>query len=61
MTLERVSDGVKVTAEGLRGKPIVNYGGLFVWLEEDAGSAAEDFDRSRRRCRTSAVERTKAN
>src|SRR5260221_422241 len=34
VTLQRVSEGIEVTAEGLRGKPIVNYGGLFVWLEE---------------------------
>jgi hypothetical protein len=34
VTLERVSIGIVVTAEGLRGKPVVNYGGLFVWLEE---------------------------
>jgi len=36
VTLERVSQGVEVTAKGLTGKPIVNYGGLFVWLKEDA-------------------------
>ena len=34
VTLARVSSGVKVVAEGLHGKPIVNCGGLFVWLEE---------------------------
>ena len=34
VTLQRVSTGIEVTAEGLRGKPIVNYGGLFVWLGE---------------------------
>ena len=34
VTLERVSSGVKVTAEGLLRKPIVNPSGLFVWLEE---------------------------
>jgi len=34
VTLERVSTGIVVTAEGLRGKSFVNYGGLFVWLEE---------------------------
>jgi hypothetical protein len=34
VTLQRVSEGIEVTAEGLRGEPIVNYGGLFVWLEE---------------------------
>jgi|WetSurMetagenome_2_1015567.scaffolds.fasta_scaffold17619_3 hypothetical protein len=35
VTLERVSDGVKVKAQGLQGKPIVNAGRLFVWLDED--------------------------
>jgi hypothetical protein len=35
VTLERVTQGVEVTATGLTGKPIVNYGGLFVWLKED--------------------------
>jgi len=37
VTLERVSENVVVTAVGLRGKPVVNYGGLFVWLKEDLG------------------------
>jgi hypothetical protein len=35
VTLSRVSQGVTVKAEGLRGKPTVNVGGLFVWLQED--------------------------
>jgi hypothetical protein len=35
VTLERVSDGVRITADGLRGKPYVNSGGMFVWLDED--------------------------
>jgi hypothetical protein len=35
VTLSRVTEGVKVTAEGLKGKPLVNTGGSFVWLEED--------------------------
>jgi hypothetical protein len=35
VTLERISQGIKVIAEGLEGKPIVNSSGLFVWLEED--------------------------
>jgi hypothetical protein len=35
VTLERVSDGVKVTGEGLAGKPYVNSSGMFVWLDED--------------------------
>lgn len=35
VTLERVAQGVKVTAEGLQGKPIVNHGGVFVWMQED--------------------------
>ena len=37
VTLDRVSQGVKVTAHGLQGEPIVNTSGLFVWLEEDIG------------------------
>ena len=36
VTLERVSQDVEVVAQGLTGKPIVNGGGLFVWLNEDA-------------------------
>lgn len=35
VTLERVSRGVTVTADGLLRKPIVNASGLFVWLDED--------------------------
>jgi hypothetical protein len=35
VTLERVSQGVEVTAHGLTGKPKVNGGGLFVWVNED--------------------------
>ena len=36
VTLTRVSEGVEVVAEGLRQrKPIVNGGGVFVWLSED--------------------------
>jgi hypothetical protein len=37
VTLERVSQGVSVVADGLRGIPVVNAGGLFVWREEDFG------------------------
>ncbi|MEO8186105.1 MAG: hypothetical protein ABI580_01925 [Burkholderiaceae bacterium] len=35
VTLERVAQGIEVTAKGLTGKPIVNESGLFVWLQED--------------------------
>lgn len=35
VTLARVSEGVKLVAYGLRGQPVVNAGGLFVWLKED--------------------------
>ena len=35
VTLERVAHGVKVVAEGLQGKPVVNHGGVFVWMQED--------------------------
>lgn len=35
VTLERVSQGVEVTADGLSGKPKINGGGLFVWVNED--------------------------
>lgn len=38
VTLARVSDGVKVVADGLSRKPIVNASGLFVWLEEEIGN-----------------------
>ena len=34
VTLERVAQGVTVTAVGLAGPPIVNGGGLFVWLRQ---------------------------
>lgn len=37
VTLATVSQGVRVVAEGLKGKPIVNASGLFVWLQEDLG------------------------
>jgi hypothetical protein len=37
VTLFRVSQGVEVVADGLRGKSSVNSGGLFVWLQEDIG------------------------
>jgi hypothetical protein len=37
VTLDRVSQGVKVVAAGLQGKPIVSASGLFVWLQEDFG------------------------
>ena len=60
VTLERVSEGVEVIAEGLHGKPIVNAGGLFVWLEEDRISCR----RSRSipaRCRTRRSSVTKAD
>jgi hypothetical protein len=35
VTLSRISNGVKVVADGLEGKPTVNASGLFVWLKED--------------------------
>ena len=35
VTLERVAHGVKVVAEGLQNKPVVNHGGVFVWMQED--------------------------
>ncbi|HYV37037.1 MAG TPA: hypothetical protein VE988_15125, partial [Gemmataceae bacterium] len=41
VTLERVSQGISVAAVGLRGAPVVNTSGLFVWFEED-------FERLRR-------------
>lgn len=34
VTLARVARGVTVTAVGLAGAPIVNFGELFVWLKE---------------------------
>ena len=37
VTLQRVSQGVSVVAHGLRGTPVINVGGLFVWREEDFG------------------------
>jgi hypothetical protein len=38
VTLERVTRGLKVVAEGLRGTPVVNASGIFVWLEEDTAA-----------------------
>ena len=35
VTLSPVNQGLTVVARGLLGKPIVNAGGLFVWLQED--------------------------
>lgn len=35
VTLDRVSRGVTVIAQGLQRKPILNAGGLFVWLNAD--------------------------
>ncbi|HEX7153708.1 MAG TPA: hypothetical protein VF618_19630 [Thermoanaerobaculia bacterium] len=35
VTLERVSRGVTVVAEGLQGEPSTNTSGVFVWLRED--------------------------
>jgi hypothetical protein len=35
VTLFRISQGVKVVADGLKGKPVVNASGMFVWLDED--------------------------
>jgi hypothetical protein len=35
VTLDRVSRGVTVVAEGLHGKPFRNTSGVFVWLRED--------------------------
>ena len=35
VTLERLSEGLEVEADGLRGKPRRNVGGVFVWLDED--------------------------
>lgn len=33
--LARLTAGVEVQAVGLRGRPVVNHSGLFVWLRED--------------------------
>jgi hypothetical protein len=38
VTLRRVTQGLTVTASGLKGSPIVNWGGLFVWLREDSAA-----------------------
>lgn len=38
VTLERVTQGLTVTATGLKGVPVVNAGGLFVWLHEDTNA-----------------------
>lgn len=43
VTLRRVSQGLKVKAKGLVGKPILNSGGLFVWLKE-GNAAPQELD-----------------
>jgi hypothetical protein len=37
VTMERVSEGIEIVAEGLHSTPIVNHSGLFVWVNEDVG------------------------
>jgi hypothetical protein len=34
VTLERVNQGIRVDAQGLRRKPVYNSGGLFVWTKQ---------------------------
>ena len=41
VTLDRVSNGVKVTAEGLEGEPVVNASGMFVWLKEELANLSK--------------------
>jgi hypothetical protein len=41
VTMEPVRHGLKVTAKGLRRKPIVNYSGFYVWLEDGEREAEE--------------------
>jgi hypothetical protein len=36
VTLERISDGIEVIAEGLQQRPVVNTSGLFVWRGNDS-------------------------
>ncbi|MDM0116708.1 hypothetical protein QTI66_31715 [Variovorax sp. J22R133] len=36
VTLERVTQGLDVIAQGIAGKPFVNHSGLFVWVKQDA-------------------------
>jgi hypothetical protein len=36
VTLERVTQGLDVIAKGIAEKPVVNHGGLFVWVKQDA-------------------------
>jgi hypothetical protein len=36
VTLTRISSGVKVEADGLKSKPVINSGGCYVWLEDDS-------------------------
>lgn len=43
VTLSRVTQGVKVIADGLQGKPIVNSSGMFVWLDEDINQLRKIF------------------
>ncbi len=40
VTLERVTQGVDVTAKGIAGKPVVNFSGLYVWPRQDATNFA---------------------
>lgn len=41
VTLRPVTTGIKVTATGLRSRPVVNFSGFYVWLEEGGREAQE--------------------
>lgn len=41
VTLTPIREGVEVSAEGLRSKPIINASGYFVWLREENGVATK--------------------
>ena len=40
VTLERVTQDIEVIAKGIAGKPVVNHGGLYVWVKQDASGFA---------------------
>lgn len=43
VTMERVSRGLEVSASALRGAPVVNASGIFVWLDEGVAPAPQQI------------------
>jgi hypothetical protein len=43
VTLTRVTQGVRVSAQGLANPPVLSYSGCFVWFKEDGDAWPESF------------------